>query len=136
MPRRRREGKYSAGRWRIERERSRIADPLPELPFRDSVPVSKVISELLPRLQPAHNPALLELVGDWETIVGKAIAKHTRPGRVDNTCLVVYVTNSVWLDELARHSRPAMLEKVQQRVGPERVSDIRLYLDPDSGRPS
>ena len=68
---------------------------------------------------------------EWMKLVGDVVAKHARPGRYDAGHLIVFVDSSVWLNELQRYGRTEILSKVQQRFGPEKITGIRLQLDPD-----
>lgn len=70
------------------------------------------------------------LARDWLEVVGPAVARHTRPGRMLAGRLVVYVDNSVWLSELARVHRRRMLSNLQARFG-KRIRSLALQLDPD-----
>ena len=63
------------------------------------------------------------------------MAKRARPGRIQNRVLTIYATNSVWLNELTRYSRPQILKNLQARFGADLIRDIRLQPDPDPQKP-
>lgn len=71
-----------------------------------------------------------KLEGAWPDIVGVAVAKHTRPGRMENAKLTVFVDSSVWLSELSRYGRREILAKLQERFGARRIRNLSLQLDP------
>ena len=57
----------------------------------DSVP------RLLSRLGVPVSPATMEAVfGRWESVVGRELADHARPLRLDGTTLVVAVDHPAW----------------------------------------
>jgi predicted nucleic acid-binding Zn ribbon protein len=74
------------------------------------------------------------LVSEWSTLVGEQVARHTRPGRIQQGTLHVFVTNSAWLHELMRYGQRPMLENIQRRFGREKIRSLRLQADPDAGR--
>jgi predicted nucleic acid-binding Zn ribbon protein len=72
-----------------------------------------------------------EIINRWQELVGPQIARHARPGRISHAVLTVFVTHSIWLDELTRYGKAEMLQKLQQCFGKEQIRDIRFALDPD-----
>ena len=72
-----------------------------------------------------------QLFEEWVSLVGPQIARNARPGQVEGTILTVYVTSSVWLNELSRFAKPQMVQKLKAKFGANRIRGIRLQLDPD-----
>ncbi len=72
---------------------------------------------------------LSELDKEWSALVGDLVAKHTRPGRLDQDRLIVFVDSSVWLHELSRYRETEMLTAVRDRFG-AKVRSLSLRLDP------
>ena len=64
----------------------------------------------------------------WPSIVGAEIAGHAQPVSLRNSVLVVAVDHPIWLQELSRFHKRAILDKVQQRVGKSAVRDIALRI--------
>lgn len=75
------------------------------------------------------------LLNEWSQLVGEQVARRARPGKIQNKILTIFVTSSVWLNELTRYSKPQMLKNLQARFGTDLIRDIRLQPDPDVQKP-
>ncbi len=64
-----------------------------------------------------------QVVGDWESIVGKAIARKTEISRLENGILYVRAANSTWRNELV-FMKPAILRKIRENYPDSGVVDI------------
>jgi len=98
-----------------------------------SAPIGDLIPEVLAGFGLESKLWLSELQKEWSALVGDSVAKHTRPGRLEKDCLIVFVDSSVWLHELSRYAETEMLTAVRNRFG-AKVRSLSLRLDPD-GRP-
>ncbi len=125
---------YNRGQWNVQRERAQIGPGPPPKPFEEPTPVGPTIEGLIKKLGIAPETWLNELASSWDSLVGKDVAAHTRPGLIQNGCLVVYVDSSAWLMELTRIAKRSMLKTLQERYTPSRIRDVRLQLDPDQTR--
>lgn len=114
----------------VDRERHRIG-PWAQPPEGNLVPLDQVMPEVVKDLGIEADLWQNELVEAWPELVGEQLATKTRPDRVLNGTLVVFVTHSVWLNELSRYGKKQMLDRVQDRFGRQRVRSIRLQLDPE-----
>jgi len=123
--------KHSRSRWKVKRERCRIADARPPAPDREARSIGGIIPAVMKSLGLDQQRRLSELAGEWEQIVGADIARHTRPGRLEQGELLVFVDSSVWLSELARYGRKEMVEKLGNKYGRGKIRSITLRLDPD-----
>ncbi len=124
--------RYSKGRWMIERERCRIdSDMQAPLPDSGGVAVGVGVEALLKRLGLANASWASGLADAWETIVGKQVSLHSRPGVLQEGELTVFVDSSVWLSELKRYGMASMLRNVQDYAGKDRVKKLRLQIEPD-----
>ncbi len=63
----------------------------------------------------------------WRETVGDGIADHTRPLRLSRKTLTISVDSSAWMNEL-QYSIPAMIEKLNARLGQGKVKGIRMKL--------
>lgn len=72
-----------------------------------------------------------ELHSCWGGIVGDSVAKHARPGRIEGARLIVFVDNSVWLNELSRYWKSTIVSNLQKKFGSQRIQSITLRIDPD-----
>ena len=123
------------GRWRVERERCQIEDPVAPPPDRDAVGIGQAIALLLARTIPATPSCLAQIEAEWPSFVGDAAARHARPGALKNRHLVVFVDSSTWLSEIERYSRTTILSRLQKRFGADAIASVTLRLDPDGLRP-
>jgi len=97
----------------------------------DAYSISQIIPGLMKKFGIEEQHWLTVLEKEWSDIVGKAVAKHTRPSRLEKRKLVVFVDSSVWLNELVRYSRGKILANLQKRFGQDKVRSIAIQLDPD-----
>ena len=127
---------FNRGRWQVERERCQIPHRVPLPNLREADSVADVIPVLMKRLGLEDQQWMDRLAEEWPKLVGAAVARHTRPGRVQRENLVVFVDNSTWLSELARYGKDPMLANLQKQFGNDRIKSVSFQLDPDEGRPT
>jgi predicted nucleic acid-binding Zn ribbon protein len=60
----------------------------------------------------------------WPQIVGADVAKHAQPVALKNGNLILAVDHPIWLQELKRHHKALLLQKVRQTIGAQAVKDI------------
>ena len=70
----------------------------------------------------------VRLLRSWEEIVGPLLSDKTAPGKVRNGVLTVFVRNHSWAQEL-QLSAPALLERIRDVAGEEKVREIRFLVD-------
>ncbi|MBT3194294.1 MAG: DUF721 domain-containing protein [Verrucomicrobia bacterium] len=120
------------GQWEVHCQRCRL-ERGPQPPTQSE---GDAIGKALPRLMKGlglDSEHWVETLSDeWVAIVGAAVGKHTRPGRLDGCQLSVFVDSSVWLNELKRYGLKQMLQNLQARFGASRIRNLRLQLDPES----
>ncbi|MBU0679319.1 MAG: DUF721 domain-containing protein [Verrucomicrobia bacterium] len=121
------------GRWELERERHQIDDERPPPPPEKTASVADHIPGFLQKLGLEDRMWEQVMLEEWFNLVGPQVARHARPGRVNRKVLHIYVTNSTWLNELARYMKDELLANIQKRFGKERITDIRFQLDPEGG---
>lgn len=119
------------GRWRVEQERFRLSTDHPPL---DSEPACRA-GDMIPAVlrEAGLEERLWErtLLAEWPQLVGEQVARRARPGRLQRKVLVVFVSNSAWLNELSRFGQGPMLQKLQGRFGSDKITALRFQLDPD-----
>lgn len=64
----------------------------------------------------------------WPNLVGADIARHAQPVALRHGVLIVAVDHPVWLQELSRYHKPAILQKVHATVGKKTVRDISFRI--------
>jgi predicted nucleic acid-binding Zn ribbon protein len=123
---------FKPGQWQVERERSRIDRRTPPPPFREAASVASVVPALMKRLGLEDQHWTELLAAEWPKLVGDAVAKHTRPGRVHRENLVVFVDSSVWLNELARYGKDQIQTNLRKRFGDNKIKSVSFQLDPEA----
>ncbi len=92
--------------------------------------ISSMIGTLVSSLKLDEQGRMGILIEKWATAVGSGIAAHTRPGRLYNKELTIFVDSSPWLSELQRCSKKDLLAKLQSVFGRDVILTIRLSMDP------
>jgi len=129
-----RKDSFNLGRWRVQQERAQLhADTRPPPPEHIES-IGSVMPSLMKKIGMAPDYWQERLASEWPATVGAAVARNTRPGRLEGVSLTVYVTNSVWLRELKQVGYKPLLQKLQQQYGADRIRHLKLLLDPDVGR--
>lgn len=67
------------------------------------------------------------ILGQWENVVGRAIAGHARPVTVRGGKLYLTVDSAAWMQQLSM-LKPEIIEKVNQGLGKETIKGITLTL--------
>ncbi len=91
------------------------------------MPEAKSIGELIKEFSQQENVSeklrAYQVVGDWEKIVGEAIARNTEISRIENGTLYVKVATSAWRNELV-FMKPSILKKIRESFPDSGVHDI------------
>ncbi len=67
------------------------------------------------------------IFGQWEHVVGPAIARHARPRVLRGKKLYLLVDSPAWMQQLSL-MRPEIIEKLNERLGTGVVKEITLSL--------
>jgi predicted nucleic acid-binding Zn ribbon protein len=108
----------------------RFSPRLPPAALDGGLPIGRMIAPLLKTIKLEEQSRLGILIEKWEPAMGKAVAAHTRPGRLFSGELTIFVDSSVWLSELQRYVQREMLTNLQKAFGAETIRKVRLQLDP------
>jgi len=122
---------YDKSRWQQDRERFHLMDQQPAPPEPDGS-IRTTILNIFSRLNAGEQCVWRQVEQEWNNLVGAVIARHTSPVRLDHKMLVVAVDSAVWLNELIRFERAALLARLQQRVGKDRIKTIHFQADPQA----
>jgi predicted nucleic acid-binding Zn ribbon protein len=126
-------GRINDGDWPLRRQRARVASRAPP-PKGEPGSISSIIPALMKEIDLDEAVGRERLLAEWTSVVGPDVARHTRPGLLEDGVLTVFVTHSVWLSELQRFHRKRILDRVRAVSGAGRVKDLRFRLDPDIER--
>jgi predicted nucleic acid-binding Zn ribbon protein len=100
----------------------------PNEPKRKPEPLGKVVGAYLKDSKLEERVDQAAVVPEWDLLVGKQIAKVTKPISVtrDGTLFVAVKTNA-WMNELSL-MEPQLLRALNAKSGRQRVRKIRLQL--------
>ena len=93
--------------------------------MRDSngMPLDKLISRFLKAYGLEGKMEEMNVVNNWENIMGKAVANRTKKIRIMDKTLILEIDSSVMRDEL--HSgKELLIAKVNDYVGKEMITDV------------
>jgi hypothetical protein len=94
------------------------------------IAISAMVGSLVSTLKLDEQGRMGILIEKWSMAVGKGIAAHTRPGRLINKELTIFVDSSPWLSELQRGAKKELLAKLQSVFGRDVILTVRLSMDP------
>ncbi len=95
--------------------------------------VGEVLKDLAPRLGLETRLLELHVRQQWERIVGTQIATHARPGRIRFKKLYVFVTSSVWVQQLT-FLKPTLIQRLNEASGDQAITDLVVRVgDPSEG---
>ena len=96
---------------------------------RAAIPIGSLMAAALKRILPPE-AELLQLASDhWAEWVGGETAAYTRPGRIADGTLYIYVKGSVRLAELKRHRMQSIDARVRRMAG-KSIRSIRAVIEP------
>ena len=122
---------FNSGRWQVHRERCQIADQTPMSRRTNAAPIGGVLAGLIKTFDSSEPAWFRDIMSEWPSLAGSTEAKHARPGRFQDGTMVVFVDGAVWLNELKRYWRTAMLGRLQDRFGEQAITKLVLQPDPD-----
>lgn len=91
--------------------------------------VGGVLGDVISRLGLRRDLDDYRIFEAWDRVVGKHIAKHAQPVRLDARRLVVHVRSAVWLHELSL-MRDDLRQRINEWMEREIVTEIFLVLGP------
>ena len=89
--------------------------------------IDQVVAELLSKRGYAQATVNEELENVWNEIVGSDLAEISRPGRVRDGVLDIFVTNSTANQELTFRRRE-LTKKLAEALPQHSISDLRLRV--------
>ena len=89
--------------------------------------LDKALHQALDKWSLSAKLASYQIFEDWEKLVGKAIAKKSRPLHYQGECLVVEVDHSAWMQELSL-LKLSLIKKISKEYPKIRLKDIRFIL--------
>jgi predicted nucleic acid-binding Zn ribbon protein len=92
-------------------------------------PIADIMAQLMARRGYAREQSAAACGEAWRAAAGDATSRFTRAGAVRRGALEVLVANSTLLQELT-FQKAALLEKLQQLLPDEKLSNLRFRIGP------
>ena len=92
-----------------------------------AVSIGSILPQLLERWGQNLDVDLTRIWALWESAVGEAVAKNTRPVAFKGKLLLVHANSSPWLHHL-QFLKKEIIVKVNQALGRELVGDIKFKI--------
>ena len=83
---------------------------------------------LVKKLRMDQRQGEAEIIRVWNHLLDPAITAHAQPTGVNKGTLFVTVDSSVWLDEIVRYRRKAILDQLQHSFGRELIQRISFRV--------
>jgi len=90
--------------------------------------IGSIIGSVVDKMELSKKLRVSNIFNHWEDIVGKQIAKKSKPERLLRKTLYVSVTTSTWANELSLMSEK-LIEKINSFTGEDIVKTIRFKAD-------
>jgi predicted nucleic acid-binding Zn ribbon protein len=90
--------------------------------------LSEVLSRLFTSRGWGQRQDRLRIEEAWHGTVGELVAPRTEVGALRRGVLEVIVADAILLQELAGFDKRRILQGLQERLGPKRVTDVRFRL--------
>lgn len=95
--------------------------------------VGSLLDALFRRRNWQRRLGLHALFSFWDETVGEEIAGRAQPDLIRGTVLWVRVSDSIWMQQL-NLTRTLLLAKLNERLGEDKLTDIRFRIDAGLGR--
>lgn len=89
----------------------------------DSTPLSDVFHRILKAYQWDGKYDELEVLGQWEEMMGKAVAFRTTKLQIQNRVLFIELNSSVMREEL-QYGKEVIIQRVNQTAGKSIIDDV------------
>jgi len=119
--------KYRRARHELDRTRHGLEARRPT-PEREVRCIDSILGEVMEGLRVPEREETKLLRGAWPELVGAQIAAHSRPGRVENGALRVFVNHPGWMPELRRIDR-VLISRIRERYPALRIRRIWFELE-------
>ena len=93
------------------------------------VHIGSVINKVLKTHRSEFDEDLTQVWSLWDSAVGEAIAKNTRPAAFKGKLLLVNVISSTWMHEL-QFFKKDIIKKINEALGKALVEEIKFKIGP------
>lgn len=75
---------------------------------KELIPIGRTLQKIMRQVDPKPDQTIGQLQQLWAGIVGTEAANNSRPVSIKKGALLVFVTNSVWIQQLRFQTKPIM----------------------------
>lgn len=75
---------------------------------KELIPIGPTLQKIMRQVDPKPDQAVGQLQQHWVGIVGAEAANNSRPASIKKGALLVFVTNSVWIQQLRFQTKPIL----------------------------
>jgi len=103
-------------------------EPLPNEPSGPK-PLRGGLDRVLRRLGGSSAASTEALSGHWADLVGESVATHCSPVAVNNSVLVVAVSDPAWASQL-KFLEPDLVARMNEKLGEKSIESIEFRVRP------
>jgi len=90
--------------------------------------VADVVKNVFEKIKFEERRSQAEVINVWKNALDPLIVAHTQPIALKNGVLIVYVDNSVWLNEINSFWKQDILLKLQSAFGKTMIKNIYFTI--------
>ena len=94
---------------------------------KEPIHIGRTLKRVMQQVDPKPDPAIAQLQQLWPEIVGDEAADNSRPASVLNGVLTVFVSSSVWIQQLRFLMKP-MMAAINAKQVVSMVTKIRFKV--------
>ncbi|MEA2021974.1 MAG: DUF721 domain-containing protein [Candidatus Caldatribacteriota bacterium] len=98
---------------------------------KNLTPIKHILDSFLKKNKLEQKIKGYQTVYNWVQVVGKKIAGHSQPIKIQGQTLFLKVESNVWANEL-NIRRGEIINKINSKAGEEIINDIRFRIQPHS----
>ena len=89
--------------------------------------IGDVLKKVVEDLSRAKKEDIFTICSGWASIVGRELARHTRPAALRKGTLTVFVDDSAWFYQ-ANFQKEKFLAALKKKVGEKKIQKILLRI--------
>ncbi len=89
--------------------------------------IGDVLKNVIGQLSQAKVKDIAKILSSWTAIVGKELARHTKPAGLRKGTLQVFVDDSCWFYQ-ANLQKEQLLQALKKKIGEKKVQEIRFRI--------
>lgn len=86
--------------------------------------IAKILNRVVPDFKQQNPSCTDQILNEWKTLIGSPVSDHTKPFRLKNDTLYLYVDSTVWFHEINNFCKNQLIETLQTKW--PQIKKIRL----------